>query len=294
MKKILLSSITAILLVLTVGCSSNSESSSATSEEGGEKNGLISFGVPSWTSTVPPTMVASLIIQEMGYEVEEVDADAGAVYTGLSRGDIDVFMDSWFPAQKHYIEKYSDTIEDIAVSYDEADSGPVVPEYMEDINDVGDLRGKEDMFDNKLLSIGKGDPATKNLENVLKGYDLDITQVNSSEGAMMAEAIRKMEKEEPVLLYGWRPHTMFNKYDLKILTNKETPEWFNDSSVNVVVNKDLKETAPDVYEFLTNWSIPLEDVEEMIRKIDEKESPEELAREWIDNNQDKVKEMTGK
>ena len=109
----------------------------------------------------------------------------------------------------------------------------------------------------------------------------------------MAEAIRKMEKEEPVLLYGWRPHTMFNKYGLKILTNKETPEWFKKSTIHVVVNKDLEEQAPEVYEFLSRWSIPLEDVEEMIKDIDEGANPDDVAQDWIDNNQDKVNEMIG-
>src|SRR5699024_11795104 len=70
---------------------------------------------------------------------------------------------------------------------------------MEDINDVGDLIGREDEFNNEILSIGKGDPATENLDKVIDGYDLDVKQVNSSEGGMMAEVIRKMEKEEPVL-----------------------------------------------------------------------------------------------
>src|SRR5699024_11416556 len=78
------------------------------------------------------------------YEVEETEAETGAIYTGLSTGDIDVFMDSWFPNQKQYVEEYSDDIEDVAVSYDDADSGMVVPEYMDDIEDVGDLKGKED------------------------------------------------------------------------------------------------------------------------------------------------------
>lgn len=292
MKKIASGIAIALSVMLIAGCASENEKSADEKDETA-KNEVITFGVPPWTSTIPPTTIASLIIQDMGYETDEVKAEAGAVYTGMSRGDIDVNMDAWFPAQKHYVEKYSDSIEDIGVSYEEAASGFVVPEYMKEINDVGDLRGKEEMFDNEILSIGKGDPATENINKVIDGYGLDIEQLHSSEGAMMAEAIRKMQKEEPVVFYGWRPHTIFNKFDLKILTNTETPEWFRDSSVNVVVNKELEEKAPEVYQFLTNWSIPLEDLEEMISEIDDDGDAEKLAREWIDNNQDKVKEMTG-
>lgn len=297
MKKILFNSVIFVLLAIIVSGCGSSENDAATDAytDSNDEDKVVKFGVPSWTSTVPPTKIASLILEDMGYEVEEVEADAGAVYAGLARGDVDVFMDSWFPAQEHYIEEdYSDDIEDIATSYDKAGSGFAVPEYMEDINDVGDLIGREDEFNNEILSIGKGDPATENLDKVIDGYDLDVKQVNSSEGGMMAEVIRKMEKEEPVLFYGWHPHSMFNKYDVKLLTNEETPEWFKDSSVHVVVNKEWKKSNPEVYEFLQNWSIPLDDIEEMIRKIDEKEDPEEVAQEWIDDHQDEVDEMLGK
>lgn len=297
MKKLLLMVVTGALCAFIMsGCGSSDNSAGTDAyNDSNDQGDVISFGVPSWTSTVPPTEIASIILEDMGYEIEEVEADAGAVYAGLSRGDIDVFMDSWFPAQQHYVDdKFSDEIEDVALSYDEAGSGFAVPEYLEDINDVGDIVGKEDEFDNELLSIGKGDPATENLDKVIDGYDLDVTQVNSSEGGMMAEVIRKMEKEEPVLFYGWHPHSMFNKYDVKLLTNEETPEWFKDSSVHVVVNKELKDSHPEVYAFLENWSIPLEDVEEMISKIDDKEEPEEVAQEWVDDHQEEIDETLGK
>jgi len=38
----------------------------------------------------------------------------------------------------------------------------------------------------------------------------------------------------------------------------------------------------------------LDEVEEIIVKIEEGQEPEEVAQEWIDNNKDKVNEMIGK
>ncbi|CQR45890.1 Glycine betaine/carnitine transport binding protein GbuC precursor [Paraliobacillus sp. PM-2] len=298
MKKALLGLLAVLFLVFIIGCSSEEESNATADQEeakdSDEKGQTITFGVTPWTSTVPPTKIASLILQDMGYEVEEIEAEAGSVYAGLARGDIDVFMDSWLPGQSNYLEKFSDKIEKVALSYDDADSGLVVPKYMEDINDIGDIKGKEDMFNNEIYSVGEGDPATKNIDKVIEGYDLDMVQINSSEGAMMAQAVRMMKKEEPVMFYGWRPHTMFNKYNVKIISNEKTPEYFNASTVNVIANKELKENDSDVYNFLSNWSISLKDVEEMITMIDSGDEPEEVAREWIDNNQEKVEEMIEK
>ena len=56
----------------------------------------------------------------------------------------------------------------------------------------------------------------------------------------------------------------------------------------------LKKNAPEAYEFLSNWSIDIDDLEAMIVAIEDGADPEVVAREWIDNNQDKVNEMIGK
>src|SRR5699024_11958645 len=149
------------------------------------------------------------------------EAVAGTIYAGLSQGGLDVFMDSSFPNQMHYVERYEDDIEAIAVIYNDADSGLVVTTYMEEINDVGDLKGKEDLFDNVAYTIEEGDPAMENLQKVIEKYELDIEQVNSSEGAMLAQAEKLIAQDKPVLFYGWRPHSMFTKYDAKILTNEK-------------------------------------------------------------------------
>ena len=286
MKKFLIGSMAVFLLVVLSACSSGEK------DEDKGNDQTITFGVTPWTSTIPPTKIASLILQDMGYKVEEVKADAGNIFIGLSRGDIDVLMDSWLPAHDILLEKYADDIEDTAISYDDVETGIVVPTYMEDLNNVEDIKGKEDLFNGEMFGIEEGAGVTGIINDMLADYDLDIKQVNSSEGAMLAQAQRLMESESPVAFYGWRPHTMFNKFDLKVLEDKNNH--FESSSVHVITNNKLNEKSSDVHQFLSNWSISIDDVEEMIVKIEEDgEDPEVLAREWIDNNQDKVKEMMG-
>ncbi|HLR63335.1 MAG TPA: glycine betaine ABC transporter substrate-binding protein [Lentibacillus sp.] len=293
MKKTLFILITILFSIALYGCSSSGDSD-GTGDTGSEDKPTLTFGVTNWTSTVPPTKIAGKILENMGYKVEETNADAGSVYTGMSNGDIDIFMDSWFPAQRQYIEEYSDSIESIAVSYDDANSGMVVPKYMEDINDVEDLKGNEDIVNNEMFAIGAGDPAMQDMEKVIDFYNLDIEMTNSSEAAMLAAAEAEMEEENPVLFYGWRPHSMFDKYDLKILSNeKVTAEkgLFDASSIHVIANKGLEEKAPEAFQFLSNWSISMKDMEQMIAEIDGGADPDEVAQAWIDNNQDKIEKM---
>lgn len=288
MKKTLITFVVILLSLVMYGCSS---SDGAEGEGDGEKPKL-TLGVTNWTSTVPSTKIVHKILEDMGYEIDEIEAEPGSVYTGMSSGDIDIFMDSWYPNQEQYIDRYSDSIESISTSYSDADSGMVVPEYMEDINDVADLKGKEDLIDNEMFAIGEGDPAMDNMEKMIDGYGLDIEMTNSSEAAMLAAAEGKMEDQEPVLFYGWRPHTMFNEHDLKILTNEDAEEGlFDGSEIHVIANNELEDKAPEAYEFLSDWSISLDDMEEMIAEIDDGEDPDDVTEEWIDNHQDEIEEM---
>lgn len=287
LKKLIIGSIVALVVIVSVTLVFGDKKDV---ENDGE---TITLGVTPWSSTIPPTEIARLIIEDMGYTVKEVKADAGNIFIGLSRGDIDVLMDSWLPAHELHLEKYKDTIEDTAISYDNVATGITVPTYMEDINSVEDLKGKEDLFKGELFGIEDGASATGIINDMIADYGLGLTQVNSSEGGMLAQVQRLMETEQPVAFFGWRPHTMFNKFDLKVLEDEKGH--FEMASVHVITNNKLSEKASDVHQFLSNWSISIDDVEDMIAKIEnEGADAKVLAREWIDNNQDKVNEMIGK
>ncbi|MCP8617286.1 glycine betaine ABC transporter substrate-binding protein [Salirhabdus salicampi] len=275
------------LLGLLVGCGGGNDNNN--NEGGNQEEETITLGLTPWSSTVPPTEVARLILEDMGYKVETTKADAGGIYTGLSRGDIDVFMDSWLPdMHANYMDQFGENIDDTALSYPNGELGWVVPEYV-DINSIDEIKGNEDLFDGKIYGIEEGAGMTATTREMLEGYDLDLELVNSSEGGMLAQASRFINQNEPVLFLGWRPHPMFVNYDLKVL--KDPKGYFKTSEVHVLTNKDFKDRVPEAYEFLSRWSIDVEDVEHMIVEIDGGRDAEEVAQEWIDNNQDKVDQM---
>jgi len=260
-------------------------------ETGNDEQPELVLGLTNWTSTVPPTEIVKEILEDVGYSIEVKEANLGAIYAGLATGEVDIYMDSWYPQQTQYLEEYSDSIEQLAPIYEDANAGMVVPTYMEDINDVEDLIGNESIVNNEVIAIEDGDPAMDELQELIDAYDLDLELVNSSEGAMISAAKASTDKNESILLYGWRPHSMFNDIGLKILTNKEHPEYFSGSSIHPIINKDVKEKAPDVYEILEDLTISIADMEEMIIKIDSGEDSEEVAQEWINNNKEMIDDI---
>ncbi|MCF8011919.1 MAG: glycine betaine ABC transporter substrate-binding protein [Clostridiales bacterium] len=291
MKKLIKVGLVLVLMLSFVlsGCASGQDKQD---NEAQKKDETITFGVTPWSSTVPPTQVARLVLEDMGYEVELQEADVGVVYTGLASKDIDVFMDAWLPViHRNYMNKHGEVIDDVSVSYPNGDTGWVVPKYMEDINSVEDLKGKEDLFNNEVIGIDEGAGMTKKSRKMIEAYDLDLKYVPSSETGMLAEAKRRIDKKKPIIFLGWRPHTMFVKFDVKLLDDPKG--YLKASEVHVLTRKGLKEDAPEAYEFLSNWSMPVEDVENMLVEMDDKDRVE-AAQEWIENNQDKVNEMLNK
>ncbi|MGS2777303.1 glycine betaine ABC transporter substrate-binding protein [Robertmurraya sp. GLU-23] len=291
MKKLKVSLLLLLAFILLVGCSSGASTSGET--EGDSKEVTINFGVTPWTSTIPPTKVAKLLLEDLGYTVKETSADAGGVYTGLSKGDLDVFMDAWLPVMHaNYMEQFGDKLEDTAVSYTDGELGWVIPTYVEGIESVEDLKGKEDLFGGKVYGIEEGAGMSVTSQKMIEELGLDLEYVASSEGGMLAQAQRLMAKEEPVLFLGWRPHPMFANYDLKVLPSPEG--YFDTSEVHVITNNELKEKAPEAFELLTNWSMNVSDIEKMIVEIeDNNRDAEEVAQEWIDNHPDEVKAIKG-
>ncbi len=94
------------------------------------------------------------------------------------------------------------------------------------------------------------------------------------------------------LFLGWRPHSMFAMWDLKVISDAD--DTFSTQEVHVLASTDLKERAPEAYALLSNRSISVGDIESMILELEKGGKAEEIAQEWIDNNQDKVNEMLGK
>jgi glycine betaine/proline transport system substrate-binding protein len=288
------------LSLLLAGCGQAAEEQPNTTpggnKEGAEQQepkGTIVFGVTPWTSTAPPTHIAKQILEEAGYTVELKNADIGIVFTGLEKGDIDIFMDSWLPdMHENYMKKYGKGIEDLAISYPNGELGWVVPNYMEDINTVEDLKGKEDVFDGKVYGIDPGAGMTSTSKELIKDYGLNLEYLAGSEATMMSQVKRFYATEKPVLFLGWRPHSMFAIYDLKVLADPKG--FFKTSEVHVLVHKGFKEEFPEAHNIMSKWGIDVGDIEQQILDQEKGEKWEDLASAWIEANRGQVDQMLGK
>lgn len=260
----------------------------------------ITIGMTPWSSTIPTTNIAKILLEEeLGYKVNVQKADVGVVFSGLSSGDIDVFLDSWLPnMHKDYMQKYGDKISDVGPIYTEGVLGWVTPAYVEP-DSIAELNEYKDKFDNdgdgkgEIVGIEAGAGMMRTSQEIIEGYGLDFELIESSEWAMMAEADKAIKDNRWIVFLGWSPHWMFAKYDLKYL---EDPKgYWKGDEVHALVTKGLEERAPDVVDFLSKFKVDVEDMNQMIYEIEvENKDPVAVARGWIESHQDQVKEMLGK
>lgn len=294
MKKLSLFLVSMMILVMAACGNETEKVQSETQMKTSVENETITFGLTTWTSTEAPTNIAKLILEEAGYNVEFIAVDQPVIFKGLAEKEVDFFMDAWLPHTEAALwAKYEDVLQKVALSYEDVPLGWVVPSYVEE-NTIEELIGNGAKFDNRVVTIAPGAGIVSLSDDVVADYDLsDYQLLTSSEIAMIAELERSIEREEPIIITGWRPHSMFASFDLKFL--EDTRGHFVPDNVYVISYKGIEDAHPKAYEIMSNWSIEVSDLEAMMLENEENNTPfDELAKEWIENNRDKVDQMLGK
>lgn len=275
----------SILLVLTlsvVGCSGGD-----TATDGDGKEEIVIGKVPYPQEWIPANIIKH-VAEERGYSVKMSEGDIGFIFLGLSQGDIDIYPDVWLPTlHKNYADKYGDKIELTGILYSKPDMGFAVPDYV-DIDSIEELKGRADEFDGRIIGVEPSAGMMLTGKKTVEEYGLENYEImEGSTPALLAELEKATKNNEPMVFLAWRPHTMFQNYDIKVL---EDPKgvWVLDD-VFTGVHPTLKDKAPDIYKLVQNLEVSIEDMEEMLDKMESEENTlEELTKEWLEDNREKI------
>lgn len=291
---------TMIILAACGGNNDNEGNNNAANEQNNNNNGdldlgetNIALGTDDYVSNTSNTYVAKLLLEDIGYNVDINQTDVGVEYQGLADGTNDAIVGAWLPTtHKSYWEKDEDKFEKINTVTEDVKLSLTVPEYMEDINSIEDLRDNtnnigEDL-DWEITGISPGAGEMEIMENeVMPGYDLeDDWELIESSGAAMASALGDaIEEERPIVVTLWEPHWTYNEYDLKKLDDPD--ERFGEpDDVFSVAGNDFEENSPAAYQLLENFSIEQEDTQEIMSDIEGGMDEEEAAQKFLDENED--------
>jgi len=256
------------------------------------QDNTIELGYVNWAGTVAETQVAVEVLEEMmNYNVETTMVGVGPICAALAEGDIDAFMGVWLPlTHQSYIERYKDDIIKTGPNYKGARIGLVVPEFV-DIDSIEELNEHRDKFDGQITGIEPGAGVMEATREGIEEYSLDFDLLTSSGPAMTGSLESAIQKEEWIVVTGWRPHYKFAKFDLKFL---EDPNNVYGSKENVYTfhNPQLAQEHPEVVSFFHDFRMTTDEVAEVMAWIEDGMEEEEAARKWVEENEEKARGWT--
>ncbi|MUV37095.1 Glycine betaine-binding protein OpuAC [Lentibacillus sp. JNUCC-1] len=293
-KKLLFTTLLGMILVLAA-CSGdeNANDGANGNDAKPEDKAPITIGMNNWAENVAVSNMWKIILENKGYEVDLKAVEKAILYEGLSQKDVDIGMEIWMPiTDKPYYEKHEDKIDLREPWYEGTDLALAVPEYMEDINSIEDLKGMEAKLDSEIIGIDPGSSIMELTGDVIEEYGLDYNLVSSSEPAMISELQKKMADEEPIVVTLWKPHWVFAEMDLKLLEDDKNI-YGDQEDIHYGIRLGFEDEYPEVVEWFDNFKLNDDQLGSLMAELNEAESEEEGAQNWIDDNQDLIDEWVG-
>ncbi len=249
----------------------------------------IELGYVLWDSEIASTHVVAAVIEDkLDKEVSLTAVDAGPMWMGVARGDFDAIVAAWLPVtHASYLEQTENDIINLGPNLEGARLGWVVPSYVP-VNSIEELNDYAEEFDYEITGIDPGAGLMAASEKVMDDYELEeFRLVSGSDAAMTAALRRAIEREEWIVVTGWTPHWKFAAFDLKYLEDPKLTLG-EEEHIATIVNPDLEEKAPEVYEFLDNFYWSPDEMAEVMMLIENGMEPMDAAKQWIAENPEKV------
>jgi len=237
--------------------------------------------------------LATILEDEMGYEVNLTAADVAPGISSVATGDQDFFMEGWLPTL-HGVYVDGTDVEKIAKIYDKGITGLIVPKYMADdgVTKLSDLTKPEvvEKLGGQITGIDAGaGMMIKTEEELFPAYNFEeagLELVSSSGPAMMAALESAYKKGEYFVGMGWQPHSMFGRFDLAIL-EQDGEVIFPEDDIFILGRSGVGEDLPEVVSLFKNVYWTNETIGSLMVYIaDSKLDTLEAAREWKNANPD--------
>ena len=239
-----------------------------------------------WTEGVAMTnLVAVLLEERLGYEVDLTMADVAPAYTSLAAGSQDLFLDAWLPnTHAPYWDRYGDRLTDLGPMFEGARIGLVVPDDAP-AQSIEDLNGDPDTYDEKIIGIDAGAGIMRRTEEALKVYALaDYELIAASEPAMTASLRKAVDKQRPIVVTGWRPHWMFARWQLRFLDDPKGV-YGDVENIHAVARRGFEQDHTDAAMLVQRMRFTEEQLASLIDLMRAPgTAPEDAARLWIRAN----------
>jgi len=258
---------------------------------------------PGWTDIDATNAMAGVVLKALGYHQNVANLSVPITYQGLKKGQIDVFLGNWMPAQaplvKPFVEEKS--VEVVRPNLSNAKFTLAVPDYVAaaGVHSFADLAKNADKFDSRIYGIEPGAPANQNIKKIVdeKAFGLGTWKVvESSETGMLTQVERAVRDRKWIVFLGWEPHLMNTKFKLTYLDGGDRyfgPN-YGGATVNTVARARYAGQCPNVGRLFRQLSFNVDLENGVITDVIEKKTNidaaatdalqhhPELLRTWLD------------
>ena len=250
---------------------------------------------PGWTDITSTNAIASTLLTALGYEPEVKTLSVPIGYEAMKKGEIDVFLGNWMPAQQPFRDDLDSTktAEVIAQNLEGAKFTLAVPTAAATelgVKDFADLAAHADAFDEKIYGIETGAPANQSLQKMIDADDFGLgkwTLVESGEQAMLAQVTRAEKSGKGIVFLAWAPHPMNTAHELTYLAGGDDyfgPD-YGGATVWTLARTGWAASCPNAAQFFKDLVFDVEMENQMMGLIlDDGEKPDDAAKKWIGEN----------
>ncbi|GHE10797.1 ABC transporter substrate-binding protein [Streptomyces alanosinicus] len=298
----------AATVSLLTGCGAADMTKQASPFAGARGAKSVTLSVQSWVGAQSNVAVAQYLLEhKLGYRVDTVQVDEVPAWDALSQGRVDAILEDWgHPDQE---KRYVEDKKTIARGGDLGVTGHIgwfVPTYLvkqhPDITDWKNLDKYSSLF-RTAESGGKGqlmDGSPSYVTNdkaLVQNLKLDYQVVFAgSEAAQITQMKQFAKDKKPFLTYWYSPQWLFKKVPM---TEVKLPPYkdgcdadtakitcaYPHTPLQKYLNADFAKSGGKAAAFLKKFTWTTEDQNEVSLMIaDEKLSPQDAAKKWVDSH----------
>ncbi|MBN2618034.1 MAG: ABC transporter substrate-binding protein [Spirochaetales bacterium] len=271
-----------------------------------DESKTIVFGDKTWDSIKVHNRIVAFIIENGlgGYKADFIPGDTIPIVNGVMQGDIDVDMESW---HSNFTDIYNKGISsgkliDLGKNLPDAPQGWYIPRYLvegdnapaPDLKTVQDLAKYANLFPDPedsnrgviyggCAGWGQMKVSQEMFDNsgLEKMYNFNIAGSGTALAATMSGSYKK---KQGWVGYYWGPSAMLGKLDMVRLKGSE----YDPADVNILINKNMPEKAPDIVEILKKYSTTVDQNNEFLAMMDDNQWTHEETAKWFLTNHEEI------
>ena len=210
---------------------------------------------PGWTDIDATNAIAGVVLSALGYHQSVSNLSVPITYEGLKKGQVDVFLGNWMPAQGPLVKPFveSHAIDVLHANLTNAKFTLAVPDYVAaaGVHTFADLAKHADQFDDKIYGIEPGAPANQNISKMIADNAFGLGKwklVASSETGMLTQVSRAVRDKRWIVFLAWEPHLMNTEFHLTYLSGGDAyfgPN-YGGATVNTVTRTGFADQCPNL------------------------------------------------